>query len=67
MGIRKKASLAIMALFTIAFSFSSLNSAQAGSYNLNYHSNPNAANCSWVYQWKWVYGKKVRVKVKVCS
>ena len=41
--------------------------AQAGNYNLKYHSSPNSQKCKWVYKRKWVYGKKVRVKVKVCK
>ena len=63
----KKAILAAVAIASLFAPLMAANQAYAGSYNLSYHSTPNSQNCTWVYRWKWVYGKKVRVKVKVCN
>ena len=63
----KQAGFVALLAVSIFVAVSPANHASAASYNLTYHSNPNAQNCSWVYRWKWVYGKKVRVKVKVCN
>jgi len=59
----------LMALMFVSMFFSqlSIGNARADYHKLKYHSNPNSQYCSWVYQWKWVYGKRVKVKVKVCN
>lgn len=63
----KKAGIIAFYLTTVLMSAVSASPAAAGSYNLTYHTTPNAENCSWIYQWKRVYGKRVKVKVKVCN
>ncbi len=68
MKIYKNAGLIVFTIFIVSSVAIIGPQAKAGTYNFSYHSNPNSnENCSWVYQWKWVYGKKVRVKLKVCN
>ena len=68
MKIHKNAGMIVFILFFVFSVAPTVTPANAGSYNFSYHSSPNnSENCGWVYQWKWVYGKKVRVKLKVCN
>jgi hypothetical protein len=68
MKILKNAGHLFIASFLIVGALINTTPVHAGSYNFSYHSSPSSnQNCRWVYKWKWVYGKRVKVKIKVCN
>ncbi len=64
---RKKKLVLATVILSIGMPLFSIPTVQASSYSFTYHTGPKDQDCHWVYRWKRVYGKRVKVKVRVCK